>query len=91
MSERAVQVRITGIVQGVGYRWSCQVQASTLGVHGWVRNDHDGSVTGHFEGPPEAVQALIDWCRQGPPGARVSDVQVSDASAEGLTRFTVQG
>lgn len=91
MDQACVQVQVEGFVQGVGYRYSCQAQANQLGVKGWVRNNYDGSVSGHFEGEPEAVDALVDWCRQGPRGANVSDVSVQPAQAEGLTRFSVKG
>lgn len=91
MADKCVQVRVVGFVQGVGYRYSCQARANRLGVRGWVRNNHDSSVSGHFEGDAQAVSDLIDWCRQGPRGANVTNVAVQDAQAEGHTRFSVTG
>lgn len=88
----AVDVEISGRVQGVGFRYSCQVEALRLGVHGWVRNnDFEGTVSGHFEGEPTAVDELVNWCHHGPPGARVSGVTVTATQPSGARRFTVTG
>lgn len=76
---KSVDVAITGVVQGVGYRWSGMAQAEQLGVSGFLRNESDGSVFGHFEGPDEAVDALIEWCWQGPSMAQVTSVKVTAA------------
>lgn len=77
-SARAVRanVRVSGIVQGVFFRAYTREKAAQLGVTGWVRNRYDGTVEGLFEGNKEAVSRLINWCRKGPPGARVKDVEV---------------
>ena len=70
---------IRGRVQGVGYRASLIDEARRLGVTGWVRNRHDGTVEAVVDGDPTAVTAIVDWARRGPPGARVADVLVEDA------------
>jgi len=75
-------LRITGRVQGVYYRASMTEQATRLGLQGWVRNRHDGSVEALVVGAPAAVQALIDWAHQGPPMARVNHVLVNEAIVE---------
>jgi len=69
-------------VQGVGFRYSMRREARRLGVTGWVRNRHDGSVEAVAQGPAEAVEALVEWSRQGPPGARVTDVQVEPGEGD---------
>ena len=89
MSRRRIVVR--GTVQGVGYRWSCRREATRLGVVGWVRNRSDGAVEIVVEGPDDAVDALTDWARRGPPSARVSDVETFDESPVGEEGFEVRG
>ena len=74
-------LRVHGRVQGVYYRQSMIEAAQRLGVHGWVRNRHDGSVEALATGPASAVQALMDWARQGPPAARVERVEIAEAPA----------
>jgi len=74
---------ITGRVQGVFFRLETQRAAERLGVKGWVRNLPDGAVEALLEGDRQAVEALIDWCRQGPPRARVDAVQVETRAFEG--------
>ena len=83
-------LRITGRVQGVYYRASMVQQALALGVHGWVRNRRDGSVEAVVQGPPAAVQALIDWAHQGPAHARVDRVVMGNVPdcGEALQGFT---
>lgn len=76
MSTERVELRITGKVQGVFYRASCADAARERGLVGWVRNAADGSVEAVAEGPREALESLVAWCRQGPPAALVDDVQV---------------
>jgi len=67
---------ITGLVQGIGFRYSMAAQARALGVTGWVRNRRDGSVEAMIAGTPEQVAAIMHWARRGPPGAQVEHVAV---------------
>jgi acylphosphatase len=71
---RTIQLRITGRVQGVGYREALRSEAERLGITGWVRNRGDGSVEALAQGSAEALATLIAWARRGPPAARVEDV-----------------
>jgi len=68
---------ISGIVQGVCFRAETRHVAQTLGVGGWVRNRDDGSVELMAEGSREIVESLLEWCRRGPPHARVDSVDVT--------------
>ncbi len=70
----AVEARITGRVQGVWFRGWVRQEAGRLGLAGWVRNCTDGSVQARFQGPSDAVQAMLNLCRQGPRMAHVVDV-----------------
>jgi len=78
----ARRLRITGTVQGVGYRAALRAAAETRQLDGWVRNRSDGSVEAEVFGPPEAVAALVDWAHRGPPAARVAAVQVEAIEAD---------
>lgn len=85
---KAVRLAITGRVQGVGYRWWTVSTARRLGLGGWVRNERDGSVSAHVEGEDAVVDALIEACRSGPAGARVTNVAPVPASAEDFAEFS---
>lgn len=86
---KSVRLFITGQVQGVGYRFWCVRQAERLGIDGWVRNRLDGSVEAVAHGPAAAVEQFMQACRQGPRGAAVDGVHVSDAdpSEAGMPGF----
>jgi acylphosphatase len=88
---RRSHILIYGFVQGVGFRFAVQRTASSRGVSGWVRNRPDGSVEAVFEGDPEDVEALVDFCRRGPRGAEVERVEVEEELPEGLSGFRVAG
>ena len=91
MTSTAVQVRVSGRVQGVAFRWEAQHAAHSFGVTGWVRNEPDGSVVAHVEGEPDAVNDMVVWLRTGPPAARVSNVAVRDAAPTGADSFEITG
>jgi acylphosphatase len=80
-----VHLRISGAVQGVGYRHALRAQALRRGLSGWVRNRADGSVEAVLQGSPEDVDAVTAWARRGPPAARVTGVEARPATG-GLDR-----
>ena len=82
-----VRLKITGIVQGVGYRLWASRTAATLGLRGWVRNRSDGSVEALVTGTPEAVAAMIEASRDGPPGAHVTKVTATPDTDDGSIGF----
>ena len=77
---------IRGIVQKIGFRAWTERKALRLGLDGWVRNRHDGSVEVLVAGPPPAVAELIEQCRSGPPLARVDSIAVEVGSELDLSR-----
>jgi acylphosphatase len=77
----ARKVRVTGRVQGVYFRGWTQSEAQRLGLGGWVRNEHDGSVSALVAGPREAVEEMLKLMHRGPFDARVDEVDVADADA----------
>lgn len=83
------RVRVRGRVQGVFFRAATREQARAHGVAGWVRNLPDGSVEAALEGPPDAVFAVLEFVRRGPPGARVEAVEVHEEPPEGADGFHV--
>lgn len=84
-SARRVVVR--GRVQGVSFRDGLRAEAETRDVTGWVRNRDDGAVEALLEGDPEALEALVAWCREGPPGAAVEGVEEGPVDPEGNSDF----
>lgn len=86
----AVDVIVSGRVQGVAFRAYAEREAHALGVTGWVRNEPDGSVAGHFEGDQEAVDGMVAWCREGPRLARVQRVVTSPGAVTGARLFEIR-
>ena len=84
------RVLVHGRVQGVGFRYSVARAAQSRGAGGWVSNRPDGMVEAVFEGEAEAVESLVRFCRDGPRGAVVDRVDVSEEEPEGLSRFSVR-
>lgn len=83
-----VRVMIEGRVQGVGFRYQTCFQAGEHGVNGWVRNRPDGHVEAEFEGPESAVDAMLEWCRRGPAGARVERVEILERTTQDAPRYS---
>ncbi len=84
------RVVVRGYVQGVFFRDSCRREARSRGLAGWVTNRPDGAVEAVFEGDPDAVRALVDWCRHGPRGADVDSLDETDEAPEGISGFEIR-
>jgi acylphosphatase len=74
----------------VFFRDTTRRQASTRGVAGWVRNRPDGAVEALFEGPTDAVQAMVEFSRRGPRGAEVQRIEVFEEQPQGLRSFEIR-
>jgi DNA ligase D-like protein (predicted 3'-phosphoesterase) len=88
---RAIRATVAGAVQGVGFRAAVRNRASKLGAMGWVRNEDDGTVVLHAEGPTTVIDGLTAFLRDGPPGAGVQAVNVEQVKVEGHEQFAVRG
>ena len=86
---KQVHVRVSGRVQGVFFRAEARSRAESLGLSGWIRNELDGSVAAVFAGEPERVDSMVEWCRRGPAGARVDEVEVTERADESGDGFRV--
>lgn len=80
--QQRLRIVVEGLVQGVGFRYATARQARRVHVRGWVRNRSDGAVEVLAEGDADNVRALADWCRAGPPGARVTSVQEGEEAVD---------
>jgi acylphosphatase len=85
-----VRVRIRGRVQGVFFRAEARARAESLGVAGWIRNADDGSVEAVLEGADEQIESLLEWCRRGPAGALVEEVEAVREEPAGEIGFQVK-
>ena len=86
---KRAKVIVQGSVQGVFFRAETRDRARSLGLAGWVRNVPDGTVEAVFEGVDERVESMVDWCRRGPGGARVEEVEVAWTEPEGEEGFSI--
>lgn len=87
---RRIRAIVSGRVQGVSYRASTAKQAGQLGLVGWVRNLSNGNVELEAEGEPPAIDALLQWCKHGPPAAAVDDVRVEELTPIGGDQFDIR-
>lgn len=92
LDEKAVTVRVTGTVQGVGFRdWTLR-EAEALGLRGWVRNETDGTVSALLVGPDDSLATMLAKLREGPRAAEVSDVAAEPADpADAPPTFRITG
>ena len=81
---------VRGRVQGVFFRDSVRRRAESAGVAGWVTNRDDGAVEAEFEGAPEAVESIVEFCRAGPGRAEIQELEVSDLEPRGEPGFEIR-
>ena len=81
---------VHGRVQGVFFRDTARRHADSRGVSGWISNRPDGAVEAVFEGEPDAVELMLRFCREGPRGATVERVDVTEEEPEGLSGFAIR-
>ena len=86
---KRARVVVSGVVQGVFFRTETRDRARSLGIAGWVRNAPDGTVEAEFEGDDERVESMVEWCRRGPAGAKVEDVEVTWVEPEREEGFSI--
>jgi len=87
---RTVHVLISGRVQGVWFRGWTEKEARTLGLDGWVRNRRDGMVEAVFSGTADQVQRMLDACADGPPSARVANIEILEEGGAVSAGFAVK-
>jgi acylphosphatase len=87
---KRAEVTVRGMVQGVFFRVETRDRARSLGLSGWVTNAPDGTVRAAFEGDEERIESMVDWCRRGPSGASVDEVDVSWVEPEGEQGFSIR-
>ena len=87
---KRAEVTVHGMVQGVFFRVETRDRARSMGVSGWVTNAPDGTVQAAFEGDEERVESMVEWCRRGPSGAKVDEVDVSWVDPEGNEGFSIR-
>ena len=86
---KAIQITISGRVQGVFFRASTKAVADQMGMKGFVKNQKDGTVLIHAEGDPLFMDDFIDWCKLGPDDARVDDAKIEDVEVKNYRNFEI--
>ncbi|MEY2924102.1 MAG: hypothetical protein RLZZ337_650 [Bacteroidota bacterium] len=84
------EIRIKGKVQGVYFRASAKQQAQNLGIRGYVKNEQDGSVLMEVEGDDDAVNHMVNWCKQGPALARVNEIEIKQEATRNFVSFDIK-
>jgi acylphosphatase len=87
---KRAEVTVHGMVQGVFFRVETRDRARSLDLSGWVTNAPDGTVRAAFEGDDERVESMVEWCRRGPNGAHVEDVDVIWGEPEHEEGFSIR-
>lgn len=86
---KAIQITVSGRVQGVFFRASTKAVADQLGMKGFVKNQKDGTVLIHAEGDELFMDDFIEWCKFGPDDAKVTDAKIEDVEVKNYRNFEV--
>lgn len=84
-------IRISGRVQGVGFRYAARSAAHMFGINGFIRNLPNGDVYLEAEGNPDQIEEYLKWCHQGPPRAVIRFIDIYDGDVAGFVGFEVRG
>ena len=87
--KKSIQIKVYGKVQGVWYRASTQRKAEELQIFGFVRNEVDGSVYIEAEGEEIALEALVEWCKEGSPFSKVERLEINQIKTQHFTDFKI--
>ena len=87
---KRVHLIIKGHVQGIDFRYNTREKAESLGLNGWIRNTPNRAVEAVFEGPEEMINEIIEFCKKGTIGSRVTDVKINKEPVEGLNKFEIR-
>jgi acylphosphatase len=88
--KNSYSIKVTGRVQGVGFRFYTQKTARELGIRGFVKNMRDGSVYVEAEGEPDRMEIFIEWVRKGPEWAHVQDISLQEKPEDGFEGFDIR-
>lgn len=89
--KKAILIIVTGDVQGVSYRYWAKKEAEKLGLSGWAKNEHDGTVSVFVQGPEDSLKNYLEWTKEGSPLATVEGVETKDSAVdENINRFEVK-
>ncbi|MDH4358686.1 MAG: acylphosphatase [Candidatus Berkelbacteria bacterium] len=87
--KKAIVIKITGQVQGVGFRWSAKNKADDLKIFGYAKNEPGGRVLIEVEGETTAVDKFVDWCKNGPDSAQVEQLDIENTEPKGHRSFEI--
>ena len=87
---KTISVRVTGKVQGVFYRKAARSEAARLNLTGWVRNEDDGAVAMEVSGDETILNRFLEWCKEGPDRAVVTEVISSELPYHEYREFTIE-
>lgn len=84
-----INIKITGKVQGVGFRFTTKVVADQMGVRGMIKNEKDGSVYLEAEGDEMLLEVFLEWCNEGPDRSQIENVEVTEGELKNYRNFEI--